>query len=597
MNKKLGINEEVVKDSVLRRKTNSVSATYHLLSRRYRGGLGCRNVSSTALLGRRPPSRTRSEDARTFDACHESKEIDDVSDISDGNRSSGVGTDLGTDISTVNSRAVSNVSLNISEEKRSGNSDFKTSENKLRRPRINSHKESLTADHKGDITSAKPHSTTIITLPRCTNENDSDKETREQSCGEIQLKRIHQKEVNDTTPRQTYKDCLHKLRIQRMKSPGKGILKTAAMDSLPRPESITPDGDNTPDDLLSSTDTLPTDGCDFYKRESSASSKSVRFRLTQDQNVSIVPRHVETQRTTVDERMRLNDTNLERPLIRTRHHQKTSGRADIRSRDAPRYTWASLTDQNSTQKSKTPKVPTPNRLSLNIEHHPTPAPPNSAHGYRWKRVQNPGSGESSCSSPVFQRESSILSSTPSKTRKQILDRYKLQIKNSDGDRSLVVNLTVVDSKLVSKTKSGDQPRTLGNIRGRTITLIRHHNPRFTTPALPPATQTNVEPRCLTTSGRCCFQQIFLPVFYCVDFLSWCSFLLRITLFCIACNKILTINVWWHGQFDWNQIKKVYFNKKQSSENRCEWGENVNLWIVLIESWWCRTFIRMDTKLE
>ena len=508
MNKKLGISEAVVKDSVLRRKTNSVSATYHLLSRRYSKGLGCRNLSSTALLGRRPASRTRSEDAGTFDVCHESKEIDGTSDVSDGNNSSIVGTDLGTDLSTIDSRAVSSVSLNRSttEEKRSGNSDFKTNENtcKFRRSRINSggcksHKESLTADHKGVITRTKPHSTTIITLPRCTNEKDSDKDIEEQYCENSQFKTINPKDVNDTTPRQTYKDCLHKLRLQRMKSPGKGILKTAAMETFPRPVSVTPDGNNTPDDLLSSAYTLPTDGCDLYKRESSASSKSVRFRLTQDQNVNIVPSHVETQRTVVNERMMTpKENNFERPLFRTR---KADGRTNIQSRDAPRYTWASLTDQNSTQKSKSPKVPTPNRLSLNIEHHPTPAPPNSAHGYRWRRVQNPSSTESSCSSPVFQRESSILSSTPSKTRKQILDRYKLQIKNSDGDRSLVVNVTVVDNKLVSKTNPGDKPRTLGNIRGRTITLIRH-NPTYKTPALPPATQTNVEPRCLTTSGSC-----------------------------------------------------------------------------------------------
>ena len=510
MNKKLGISEAVVKDSVLRRKTNSVSATYHLLSRRYSKGLGCRNVSSTALLGRRPSSRTRSEDGNAFHACHESEEIDGSSDISDGNKSSGVGTDLGTDVSTIDSRAVFSVSLNksMTDEKRSGNSDFKTKENtcKFRRSRINSggcksHKESLTADHKGVITRTKPHSTTIITLPRCTNEKDSDKDIGEQYCENSQFKTINPKDVNDTTPRQTYKDCLHKLRLQRMKSPGKGILKTAAMETFPRPVSVTPDGYNTPDDLLSSADTLPTDGCDLYKRESSASSKSVRFRLTQDQNVNIVPSHVETQKTPVNERMRLQDTNLERPLFRTRNHRKSAGRANIRSRDAPRYTWASLTDQNSTQMSKSPKVPTPNRLSLNIEHHPTPAPPNSAHGYRWRRVQNPSSTESSCSSPVFQRESSILSSTPSKTRKQILDRYKLQIKNNDGDRSLVVNVTVVDNKLMSKTNSGDKPRTLGNIRGRTITLIRH-NPTYKAPALPPATQTNVDPRCLTTSGSC-----------------------------------------------------------------------------------------------
>ena len=504
MNKKLGISEAVVKDSVLRRKTNSVSATYHLLSRRYNKGLGCRNLSSTAFLAGRPESRTRSEDRIAFDACHESKEIDGSSDISDGNKSSGIGTDLGTDVSTINSRPLSSVSLNrsIPDVKMSGNSDFKTKENKFRGSRINSNKESLTADYKCVITGTKPHSTTIITLPRCTNEKDSDKDIGEQYCEDTQLETINQKDVNDITPRQTYKDCLHKLRLQRMKSPGKGILKTAAMETFPRPESVTPDGDDTPDDLLSSTDTFPTDGCDLYKRESSASSKSVRFRLTQDQNVSIVPNQAKTQRTAVNERMMTpKENNFERPLLRKRNHQKAVGRANIRSRDAPRYTWASLTDQNSTQKFKTPKVPTPNRLSLNIEHHPTPAPPNSAHGYRWRRVQNPSSTEPSCSSPVFQRESSILSSTPSKTRKQILDRYKLQIKNSDGDRSLVVNVTVVDKKLVSKTNPGDKPRTLGNIRGSTITLIRH-NPTFKTPALPPATQTNVEPRCLTTSGSC-----------------------------------------------------------------------------------------------
>ena len=528
MNKKLGISKAVVKDSVLRRKTYSVSATYHLLSRRYNKGLGCRNLSSTALLGRRPASRTRSEDAGTFDACHESKEIDGSSDVSDGNNSSVVGTDLGTDLSTIDSKAVSSVSLNRSttEEKRSGNSDFKTKENtcKFRRSRINSggyqsHKESLTADHKGVIRSTKPCSTTIITLPRCTIENVSDKETGGQYGEEIQLKTINQKDVNDNSLRQTYKDCLHKLRLQRMKSPGKGILKTAAMESFPRPESVTPDGYNTPDDLLSSADTLPTDGSELYKRESSASSKSVRFRLTHDQNVSIVPNQAETQRTVVNEKMMTpKENNFERPLFRKSNHQKAVGRANTRSRDAPRYTWASLTDQNSAQKIKPPKVPTPNRLSLNIEHHPTPAPPNSSHGYRWRRVQNPSSTESSCSSPVFQRESSILSNTPSKTRKQILDRYKLQIKNSDGYRSLVVNVTAVDNKLVSKTNIGDKPRTLGNIRGRTITLIRH-NPTFKPSALPPATQTNVEPRCLTTSGSC-FQQIFLPVSSCINFCSW-----------------------------------------------------------------------------
>ena len=526
MNKKLGISEAVVKDSVLRRKTNSVSATYHLLSGRYNKGLGCRNLSSTALLGRRPSSRTRSEDGNAFDACHESEEIDGSSDISDGNKSSVAGTDLGTDEGTIDSRAVFSVSLNKSmmDEKRSGNSDFKTNEDtcKFRRSRINSgdyksHKESLTADPKGVITRTKPHSTTIITLPRCTNENNSDKEMGEKYCENPQLETINQNDVNDNTPRQTYKDCLHKLRLQRMKSPGKGILKTAAMETFPRPVSVTPDGYNTPDDLLSSADTLPTDGCDLYKRESSASSKSVRFRLTHDQNVNIVPSHVDTQKIPVNERMRLQDTNLKRPLFRTRNHRKADGRTNIQSRDAPRYTWASLTDQNSTQKSRTSKVPTPNRLSLNIEHHPTPAPPNSAHGYRWRRVQNPSSTESSCSSPVFQRESSILSSTPSKTRKPILDRYKLQIKNNDGDRSLVVNVTVVDKKLVSKTNPGDRPRTLGNIRGRTITLIRH-NPTFKTPALPPATQTNVEPRCLTTSGSF-FQQILLPVSFCFNFVS------------------------------------------------------------------------------
>ena len=521
MNKKLGISEAVVKDSVLRRKTNSVSATYHLLSRRYNKGLGCRNFSSTALLGRRPASRTTSEDAETFDVCHESKEIDGSSDISDGNNSSGVGTDLGTDVSTIDSRPVSSVSLNrsIPNEKMSGNSDFKTNENKFRRSRINSNKESLTADYKGVITRTKPHSTTIITLPRCTNEKDSDKDIGEQYCEETQLETINQKDVNDNTSRQTYKNCLHKLRLQRMKSPGKGILKTAAMESLPRPESVTPDGNDTPDDLLSSIDTLPTYGCDLYKRESSASSKSVRFRLTQDQNVNIVPSHVETQRAVVNERMMApKENNFEKPLFRARNHRKASGRANTQSRDAPRYTWASLTDQNSTQRSKNPKVPTPNRLSLNIEHHPTPAPPNSAHGYRWRRVQNPSSTESSCSSPVFQRESSILSSTPSKTRKQILDRYKLQIKNNDGDRSLVVNVTVVDNNFASKTNSGDKPRTLGNIRGRTITLIRH-NPTFKPSALPPATQINVDPRCLTTSGSC-FQQIFLPLSSCINFRSW-----------------------------------------------------------------------------
>ena len=505
MNKKLGISEALVKDSVLRRKTNSVSATYHLLSRKCNNGLGNRNISSATHSDRRPASGTRSDNANEFDA----KELDGSSDISDANKSTGVGTDQGIDVSTTDSRSMSSVSLtrSITDEKMLVNSNFKMNENKFRRSTVNSsgyqyNKESMAVDRKGVVTCTKPHSTTVITLPRCTNENDSGKETREQYCGQPQLKSINQQDLNYTTPRQTYKDCLHKLRIQRMKSPGKGILKTAAMESLSRPESITPDGDNTPVDLLSSVDTLPTEICDLNKRESSTSSKSVRFRLAQDQNVVMVPNHNKTQRTSPSEGKTPKDNNLERLLFRKRNRQKAG--TYTHSKDEPRYTWASLTDENSTQKSKTLKVPTPNRLSLNVEHHPTPAPPNSAHGYRWRRVQNPSNAGSSCSSPVFQRESSILSNTPSKTRKQILDRYKLQIKNDSGDRSLVVNLTVVDNKPVPRTNShmnGDRTRTLGNIRGRTITLIRH-NPNFKSSVLPPATQTNVEPRCLTTSGSC-----------------------------------------------------------------------------------------------
>ena len=231
MKKKLGISEAVVKDSVLRRKTNSVSATYHLLSRRYNKELGCRNFSSTALLGRRPGSRTRSEDARTFDACHESKEIDGSSDVSDGNNSSIVGTDLGTDLSTIDSRAVSSVSLNRSttEEKRSGNSDLKTNKNtcKFRRSRINSggcqsHKESLTADHKGVITRTKPLSTTIITLPRCTDEKDSDKDIGEQYCENSQFKTINSKDVNDTTRDKLTRTVFTNFGYREWNHPGKG---------------------------------------------------------------------------------------------------------------------------------------------------------------------------------------------------------------------------------------------------------------------------------------------------------------------------------------------------------------------------------------
>ena len=337
-----------------------------------------------------------------------------------------------------------------------------------------------------------------------------------------------------------------------MKSPGKGILKTSAVESLSRPPSLTSDGDNTPVDLLSSVDTLPpTDGCDLNKRESSASSKSVRFRLAQNQNVELVPNHVQqAQKTSPSEGKIAKDNNLERLLFRKRNRQKAG--TYTHSKDGPRYTWASLTDENSTQKSKTLKVPTPNRLSLNIEHYPTPAPPNSAHGYRWRRVQNPSNAGSACSSPVFQRESSILSSTPSKTRKQILDRYKLQIKNDTGDRSLVVNVTVVDNKPMPKTTShvnGDRTRTLGNIRGRTITLIRH-NPNFKSSVLPPATPTNAEHRCLTTAGSCFsnFSLLFFPSFY--------SFLLIILCYCNVAFLTLTISIRLLDQNDWNQIKKM-----------------------------------------
>ena len=177
MNKKLGISEALVKDSVLRHKTNSVSATYHLLSRRYSTGPGCRNLNSADQFGHRPGSRTRSEDTGISDACPGSKEIDVSSEISDGCKSSGVGTDLESDVSTIDSRAVSCISLNrsVMDEKISGNSDSKMNENKFKWSRMNSsgyktYKESMTVDSHGVITRTKPHSTTIIKLPRCTDE-------------------------------------------------------------------------------------------------------------------------------------------------------------------------------------------------------------------------------------------------------------------------------------------------------------------------------------------------------------------------------------------------------------------------------------------
>ena len=495
MTKKLGLGEAQVKDAVLRNKTNSISATYHLLSRRHSKGYGFRGRNSKFVLdGRSSRDPDRLEHEYKFDeeeseslsyiqsANDRLKEVEESPDASENQRTTSEinermnqnqsgGIEPTTEHSKLNLRQFKP----ISGRHRTYSSEQKTVE------------EIVTIDRKGVITQSKPYSTTVITLPKCTLDNNQSNVP-----SEVDYKSV-ENVLKEVTPRQSYKDCLRKLRYKRTISPNKGILKISVGEDVSRPNSVVPEGENTSDDLLSSADALPTDSCDAYKRQSSASAKSVRFHLNEEEKTSL------RSKTAHARKMK---SNADRHSLRNLSAEK-SGRRRASSRDSQRYTWGSSSTQGSSkERLDRTKVIRPNSYLLDAKHQPTAAPPNSAQGFRWRSSQDQTREKHS---PVtFRREPSVLSNSSNKTRKQILDRYKLKVRSGDGshdEQSLIVNVTVVDCNPVSKTNkyvSGLSPRNYGNVRGRTITLVRH-NPLYKGTSLPPATPSNTD-RSLTIPG-------------------------------------------------------------------------------------------------
>ena len=514
MTKKLGISEALVKDAVLRKKSNSVSATYHLLSRRHSKGYGFRELNSKFVLDcRASRDKDTLEREDNFDEEETAslsyiqsaddllKEPEESSDISEENKVSVLNREQIASENDEHSRIGSNASVNRPQmaHRKLGYSDVRKSKPKSGRNRTYSTEfqpaeEIVTIDRKGVITQTKRHSTTVITLPRCSLENESSHVASKERYRTTDTAVRKPENLTEASPKLSYKDYLRKLRSKRTISPSKGILKTVVGENLSRPESVIHEGEDIPDDMLSSADTLQTNSCEAYKRQSCASAKSVRFHLNEEERTRLKSKSTTTQK------VKPNSSTTE-GLLPRKPSAENSRRQDISSRNSQKYTWGSFSSQGSRESvASTEKILKPSSYLLNTEHQPTAVPPNSAEGHRWRRPQDHKSGTHS----MVRREPSSLSNTSSKTRKQVLDRYKLKIRSgnsSHGDQSLVVNVTVVNCNPVSRTNkyvNGVNPRILGNIRGSTITLVKQ-NSLYKGTDLPPTTQTNTE-RPLSTLG-------------------------------------------------------------------------------------------------
>ena len=515
MTKKLRINEAVTKDAVLRNKANSISATYHLMSRRRSKGLGSHELATDFVFDCRTSRDSGKQDTRargfksdnsetetvknTHYAYDEQERLVGLSGIPDENDNNSISgmdqRDLESDKGSMIAGFCAGPNRSPMEYSRLRYPDFRMAKPLSRGKNTQSSslkfsEEYVTVDRKGK---GKVHSTTAVTFPRCTLNSTSHPASVDSSLPKSAQRMVNDiASANDVTSRESYKNCLQKLRSQRIQSASKGILKASVTENPSRAESLILDGENTPDDTLSTAHTLPTDDCDVNKRQSSASVKSVRFHLCEEDEIKMRSKFVGTQKT-----KRSNST-AERLVLRKLSAEKT-GRKERCSGDSQMYAWRSSSSKGEgiDERIREIQIIKGSGPLLGNEYQPATTPPNSAQGYRWGRLQNATSDAHT--RVMYGREPSKLSNLSGKTRKQILDRYKVKIKNGDGGggESLVVNVRVVDYNPTLKTNKcivGEKTRSLGNIMSRSIIL----NPTFRGRTLPPATQTNTQS--LTTPG-------------------------------------------------------------------------------------------------
>ncbi len=551
MTRKLKISETEIRDAVIRNKSNSVAATYHLLSRRNSKGLGfpelSREVPSLSTKAQELSDKTsidpcvkNSSDVLTEEAIDPSLVEVDISSLrgTNGNISpkpseisSGVQDsiyeqalvseldfDPEPDLSEIDAMAVNMPYINGRPIRRPDTlrlgDVIKATDAKTR--------EVVARKFSGSVRVTKPHSSTTIMLRHRPASIGRTLSSAASSVNTTGLPKSAQKIMQniayakETTPRESYKECLQKLRSQKTKSASKGILKTNGSESKALKSEPTAgdsrasmdDFETVIDDATSSTETLPLDGgggsVAESKRQTCPSAKSVRFDLTEEEEVASRSRNARQS----SRKGYQGNSSSERLVLRKLSAEKAA--RDAAKLSLQNGTWSptqsaqsgieSLKNLGSEERIRAIQIL---RGAAEDRHRPPPAPPNSAQGKRVRNIQ--GASVPAHTPVIIRREPNTNIPRNSKTHDRIYDRYKLKIQRSGGgsDKALLLNVKVMDFTVTGRAgRAGNGSRTpadtrrLGELRHSIPTTgdlpLKHGS------ILPEATETN--PALLTYPG-------------------------------------------------------------------------------------------------